>query len=345
MNYHLLGHSGLRVSELCLGTMTFGEEWGWGSSQEVSREIFDKFVAAGGNFLDTADGYTNGSSERIVGEFVKANRERFVIATKYSFNQIQGDPNAGGNHRKNLTQALDGSLRRLDMDYIDLYWVHAWDRLTPIEETMRALDDAVRAGKILYLGASNIPAWMIARANTIAELRGWTPFSAIQVEYNLLERTSERELIPMARSLGLGITAWSPLASGMLSGKYQRGAKKDGRLAQVEFVEYSDSAFDVVDVVKSVAGEVDRSPSQVALAWLRQRFGTIAIVGARKTHQFDDNLGSLTLTLSPEQIAKLDQASAIAIGYPHDFLRRPFVHGFLHGGTWDQIVNKPVTAD
>ncbi|HXR09254.1 MAG TPA: aldo/keto reductase, partial [Candidatus Acidoferrales bacterium] len=219
MNYKLLGKSGLRVSELCLGTMTFGEDWGWGANQDESKAIFDAFAAAGGNFIDTADGYTNGTSEKFVGEFVGSERERFVIATKFSFNSHPGDPNAGGNHRKHMVEALHGSLQRLGTDYVDLYWMHAWDELTPVEEVMRALDDLVRAGKVLYVGISDAPAWWIARANTLAEWRGWTPFIGLQIEYNLIARTPERELLPMAAALGLGVTAWSPLASGWLTGK------------------------------------------------------------------------------------------------------------------------------
>ncbi len=225
MQYRLLGRSGLRVSELCLGTMTFGEDWGWGANQKESREIFDLYAQAGGNFIDTADGYTNGTSEKLVGEFVRAERDRWVVATKYSFNSRPGDPNGGGNHRKHMVEALEGSLKRLGIDYVDLYIVHAWDELTPIEEVMRGLDDLVRAGKILYVGVSNLPAWLIASANVMAELRGWTPFINLQLEYSLIERTPERELLPMARTHDIGVTAWSPLASGILSGKYTSGKK------------------------------------------------------------------------------------------------------------------------
>ena len=211
MKYYLLGKSGLRVSEICLGTMTFGEEWGWGSSKEESREVFKKYVDSGGNFIDTASNYTAGTSERYVGEFIAGDRDRFVIATKYTSNIRAGDPNAGGNQRKNMMQSLERSLRSLNTDYIDLYWIHAWDRLTPIEETMRALDDMVKLGKVLYIGISDAPAWVVSQANTLADLRGWTEFISIQIEYSLIERTSERELFPMARTLDIGVTAWSPL--------------------------------------------------------------------------------------------------------------------------------------
>ena len=222
MKYYLLGKSGLRVSEFCLGTMTFGEEWGWGSSKEESRKIFNAYVDAGGNFIDTANKYTEGTSEKYIGEFISSDRDRFVLATKYTSNTRRGDPNAGGNHRKNMVQSLESSLRRLNTDYIDLYWVHAWDPLTPVEELMRALDDMVKAGKILYAGISDAPAWIVSQANTIAYSRGWTEFSGLQIEYSLIERTPERELLPMANSLDIGVTAWSPLGNGILTGKYNK---------------------------------------------------------------------------------------------------------------------------
>ncbi len=222
MKYYLLGKSGLRVSELCLGTMTFGEEWGWGSSKEESHRIFNAYVEAGGNFIDTANKYTEGTSEKYIGEFISSDRDRFVLATKYTSNTRKGDPNAGGNHRKNMVQSLEASLRRLNTDYIDLYWVHAWDPLTPVEELMRALDDMVKAGKILYAGISDAPAWIVSQANTLANSRGWTEFSGLQIEYSLVERTAERELLPMANSLDIGVTAWSPLGNGILTGKYNK---------------------------------------------------------------------------------------------------------------------------
>jgi aryl-alcohol dehydrogenase-like predicted oxidoreductase len=335
MRFKLLGNSGLRVSELSLGTMTFGEEWGWGANAEVARQQFDTFAEAGGNFIDTADGYTGGTSERMVGEFVAGQREKFVIATKYTFNQRPGDPNAGGNHRKNLTQALEGSLRRLNLDYIDLYWVHAWDQLTPVEEVMRALDDVVRAGKVLYVGVSNWPAWRIAQANTLAEFRGWTSFVGLQIEYNLLKRTPERELIPMAHELGLGITPWSPLASGLLSGKYakpQAAGEDDRRLDKTAFLAVTDQRLALAGLVTELAEEIGRSPAQVALNWVRQRHGCIPILGARTLEQLKDNLACLEFTLSEQQISRLDEASEIDPGYPDEFLNR--VRDGLHGGTW-----------
>ncbi|MEO6392246.1 MAG: aldo/keto reductase [Pyrinomonadaceae bacterium] len=338
MRFKLLGNSGLRVSELSLGTMTFGEEWGWGANAAVSRELFDTYVEAGGNFIDTADGYTGGTSEKMVGEFVASRREQFVVATKFTFNQRPGDPNAGGNHRKNLTQALEGSLRRLNLDYVDLYWVHAWDQLTPVEEVMRALDDIVRAGKVLYVGVSNWPAWRIAQANTLAQWRDWTPFVGLQIEYNLIKRTPERELIPMAQELGLGITPWSPLASGLLSGKYlteQKPGDDERRLDKTAFLEVTKQRLAVAAAVIEIAEKVDHSPSQVALNWLRQRNGTIPILGARTVDQLKDNLACLEWRLADEDVQRLDEASAIEVTYPDEFLDR--VREGLHGGTWPLI--------
>ena len=338
MNYQLLGKSGLRVSDLCLGTMTFGEEWGWGANREESKAIFDAFVSAGGNFIDTADGYTNGTSEKMVGDFIGGERERFVVATKYSFNSHPGDPNAGGNHRKHMVEALHGSLRRLDTDYIDLYWVHAWDEMTPVEEVMRALDDMVRAGKVLYVGISDAPAWWIARANTLAEWRGWTPFTALQIEYNLVERTPERELIPMAGALGLGVTAWSPLASGWLTGKYLVKSKEERRLEKTpQFARRNQRSEAIARAVVKVAKAAGKSPAQVALNWLRARNATIPILGARTRAQFHDNMRCLGWSLNAKQLAQLDEVSRIEPGFPMDFLQKPFVRDFLHGGLYERI--------
>ena len=338
MNYRLLGKSGLRVSELCLGTMTFGEDWGWGSPKEESRHIFDAFAAGGGNFLDTADGYTQGTSEKLVGEFIASDRQRWVVATKYSFNGRPGDPNAGGNHRKHMVEALHGSLARLQTDYVDLYWVHAWDELTPVEEVIRGLDDLVRAGKVLYIGISDAPAWWIARANTLAELRGWTPFVGLQIEYNLVERTPERELLPMAQALGLGVTAWSPLASGLLSGKYASDTAEARRLDKApSFEKLSERNLQIAHRVVDIAKQTGKSPSQVALNWLRAKPGVIPILGARKLSQFEDNLRCLDWQLGPEEMKHLDEVSHIELGFPLDFLHRQEVRDFLHGGVFERI--------
>jgi aryl-alcohol dehydrogenase-like predicted oxidoreductase len=338
MRYKLLGNSGLRVSEVCLGAMTFGEEFGWGASKDESRRVFDAFVEHGGNFIDTANFYTAGTSEKYVGEFVAKERERFVVATKYTSNTRPGDPNAGGNHRKNFTQALEASLKRLNTDYIDLYWLHAWDFTTPVEEIMRAFDDAVRSGKILYCGISDAPAWIIAQANTVANLRGWTLFVGLQIEYNLIARTPERELLPMARAFDLGVTAWSPLASGVLTGKYSQKTGEERRLDKVQFVKMTERNLAIAEAVTSVAGHIGRTPSQVALSWLRQQ-NTIPILGARKHTQIVDNLGCLDLVLDEKQMRQLDEASRIELGFPHDFLAADHIREVVFGGTFDRLDN------
>jgi aryl-alcohol dehydrogenase-like predicted oxidoreductase len=339
MRYRLLGHSGLRVAELCLGTMTFGDDWGWGASPEESRRIFDAYAEAGGNFIDTADIYTDGTSEKLVGDFVAGQRERFVLASKYSNSAPVGDPNAAGNHRKNMVQSLEASLKRMKVDYIDLYWLHAWDFTTPVEEVMRAFDDLVRAGKILYAGISDTPAWIVARADMLAALRGWSRFVAIQVEYSLVERTAERELLPMARSLDLGITVWSPLGSGLLTGKYTRQTDRQDRrrLDQAAFKEIDDATYSIAREVDRVADELGKPSSQVALNWVRQQTGILPIIGARSLAQFEENLGSLEFSLEEDQIERLDKVSQIELGFPHDFLTREVPRTFLYGGLFDRI--------
>ena len=323
-HYRLLGRSGLRVSPLSLGTMTFGEESGWGTNKEESRSILDAYADAGGNFLDTANLYTGGTSETFLGEFLSGRRDQFVLATKFTFNMRPGDPNACGNHRKNIHQSLEASLRRLRTDYIDLYWLHAWDGLTPVEETMRALDDAVQAGKVLYVGVSDMPAWKVAQANTLAELRGWSPFIAIQIEYSLVARTPERDLIPLALDFGLGVTPWSPLGSGLLTGKYRSKTASAAQTGPVErrldqAADFStrtltDRNLKIVEAVASVAEESNRSPAQVALNWLLQQPGvTSPIIGARKLDQLHDNLKCLEFDLSAEHLQQLDEASRIEL--------------------------------
>src|ERR1700682_2411042 len=272
MKYRLLGKSGLRVSEASLGTMTFGEEGGWGSPKAEGQKVYETYREAGGNFIDTANFYTNGTSEKFVGEFIRGHRESVVLATKYSNAAPGNDPNAAGNHRKSMVQALEASLKRLQTDYIDLYWVHIWDGITPVEEVMRGLDDIVRQGKVLYVGISDAPAWGMGQANTLAELRGWTRFIGLQIEYNLVERTGERELIPIAEALNLGVLAWSPLAKGVLSGKYHGEGKADGgrmsKEGMKEFLPEEQHATRIISAVKAVSEQVGRSMAQVALAWL-----------------------------------------------------------------------------
>ena len=322
MDFQILGNSGLRVSELALGTITFGNDWGWGAPPEECRKLFDAYAESGGNLIDTANTYTNGSSEEIVGQILEGQRDQFVLATKYTLTSRSDDPNASGSHRKNLVQSLEASLRRLRTDYIDLYWVHIWDPRTPTPELMRALDDQVRAGKVLHVGVSDSPAWVVARANTLAEWRDWSPFTAIQAQYNLVERGAERDLLPMARSFGMGALAWGPLAAGVLSGKYtSSSAASPPGVGRVDAASVPERQLEIARAVQRVAGDVGFTPSQVALAWIRQQPGAvIPIVGARKLDQLHDNLACLGLTLDPSQLEILDRASAIDLGFPHDFI-------------------------
>ena len=328
MRYQLLGKSGLRVSEVCLGTMTFGEDWGWGSPEETVRKLLDRYLEAGGNFIDTADGYTDGQSEEILGRYLKAKkgRERVVLATKFTFNSQPGDPNAGGNGRKNILRALEGSLRRLRTDAIDLYWMHAWDMLTPVEEVMATIDDLVRAGKVRYFGLSDVPAWYLARAQTLAELRGTERVCALQLEYSLLERTIEREHIPAALELGMGVCPWSPLASGLLAGKYKPargGVKGKGRLATTggaRFSKATERNWKIVDEVLAVAKEIGRSPAQVALNWVTKRPGVAStIVGATTLAQLEDNLAALEFEIPETLAARLEVVSRPEPAFPYYF--------------------------
>jgi aryl-alcohol dehydrogenase-like predicted oxidoreductase len=343
MNYKLLGHSGLRVSEAALGTMTFGDDWGWGSDKIEARKVYDAFREAGGNFVDTANLYTNGSSESFLGEFMKGHRASVVLATKYT-NSVPGtDPNAAGNHRKCMMQSIEASLKRLQTDYIDLYWVHIWDQITPVEEVMRGLDDLVRQGKVLYVGISDAPAWWIAQANTLACMSGWSKFVGLQIEYSLIERTVERELIPMAKALNIGVTAWSPLCNGVLTGKYHgNGSAEAGRMSSdmmKSFLPEQQRTERIVAAVKTVSEKVGRSMAQVSLAWLRYRsVPVIPIIGARKLSQVQDNLASFDLVLPAEQLKILDEASRIELGFPHEFYARELVRSFVYGGLRDRIM-------
>jgi aryl-alcohol dehydrogenase-like predicted oxidoreductase len=323
-SYRLLGRSGLRVSPLALGTMTFG----WGADQDAARAIFDAYVGRGGNFVDTANGYANGAAEEMVGEFAESRREELVIATKYSMPMRSGDPNSGGNSRKSMVRSVEDSLKRLRTDYIDLLYLHIWDGSTPVEEVLRAMDDLVRAGKVLYVGISDIPAWQVSRMQAIAELRGWAPLVALQVPYNLIERTVERDLIPMAEALGLGVVAWSPLAGGVLTGKYgqedlalESGYTRKAVAAGNGFL--TAYGLEIAEVVREVAAKLGTTPSRVALAWTLLNPTVVApIVGARTLAQLDDNLGVFGISLEPEQQARLAEASAVDLGFPHESLRR-----------------------
>ena len=335
MRYTLLGNSGLRVSEVALGTMTFGTDWGWGASAAESAKQFELFAEAGGTLIDTANKYTDGTAESILGDLLAADRDHFVVGTKYSLNLRDGDLNAGGNHRKSLVQALEASLRRLATDHVDILWLHAWDYVTPPDEVMRALDDQVRLGKVLYLGISDTPAWVAAQMQTLAADRGWSTFAGLQVEYSLVQREVERELIPMARGLGLGVLAWGPLGAGILSGKYAGPdiPADDRRLGDVD-----PGRLAIARAVADVADGLGLSSSVVALAWLRARENVIPILGARTARQLADNLTCLDVDLPPDALARLDQASRIAPGFPHDFLASA---DFIFGGMSGQLDLRP----
>lgn len=336
-HYVTLGHSGLRVSPLCLGTMTFGKEWGWGSEPEEAKRILDAFLDRGGNFLDTANGYTKGHSEAIIGEHLahdRKKRDRVVIATKFTTNLFLGDPNGGGSNRKAVIAQCEESLRRLRTDYIDLYWLHVWDRTTPIEETMRALDTLVEQGKVRYLGFSDTPAWKVAQAQTMAQLRGWSPLVALQIEYSLLQRTVEGELVPMAQELGLGVTPWGPLRGGALSGKYRRADKGKHEAARgARVTSYlDDRTYDLLELMEKIAGELGTTVPRVALAWVQGRPGvTSTIIGARTLAQLDDNVGALEVVLTPAHVAALDAASTPTLPFPVHMLSA--VPSFAYGGT------------
>lgn len=338
--YRLLGRSGLRVSPFALGAMTFGTDWGWGADEAEARRIFDAYVDRGGNFIDTANAYTDGTSERFVGRFAQDRRDRLVLATKYSMTTDPADPNAGGNGRKSMVRSVEDSLRRLGTEYIDLFYLHAWDFTTSPEEVMRGLDDLVRSGKVLYLGLSDIPAWQASRMQTLADLRGWSPLVALQVEYSLIERTVERDLIPMARDLGLGVAPWSPLASGVLTGKYGREDLGDGdgravgsrKNLAANAGALTERGLLIAEVVKAVAGEIGRPSSQVALAWVLKRPGVTApILGTRTLAQFEDNVDALGVVLDETQLERLDAVSAIEPGFPHTFLSSPMVRNNILG--------------
>ena len=344
INYQLLGKTGLRVADFCLGTMTFGDDWGWGAAKDEARKIYDHYREQGGNFIDTANIYTNGTSEKFLGEFMAGHRNEMVLATKYTNSAVSNqDPNAGGNQRKTMMEAVEASLKRLQTDRIDLYWMHIWDKMTPVEEVMRAFDDLVRQGKVLYIGVSDTPAWWVAKANTLAELRGWTSFAGLQIEYNLNERTPERELLPMAKDFDMTVTAWSPLAGGILTGKYlDEAPEQDGKRLATKGMEYKlkDKAREdrIARAVIAIAKEIGSSPAQVALAWLRYAsVPIIPIIGAKKLSQLEDNLGSANVQLSTEHLATLEKASAITMGFPHDFYQVPTILSHIFGGMRDRI--------
>jgi aryl-alcohol dehydrogenase-like predicted oxidoreductase len=340
-HYRLLGRSGLRVSPIALGTMTFGQDWGWGADAGEARRIFDLYIDQGGNFIDTAVNYTDGASERIVGEFIKDKRGRIVLATKFTMAREPGNPNSGGNHRLNMLRSVEQSLRQLNTDRIDLLYLHGWDMTTQPDEVMRGLDDLVRSGKIHYVGICNTPAWRISQMQTSADMRGWSPFMALQIEYSLIERTVEHELIPMAAALGIGVLPWSPLGGGVLTGKYARSDVADSRDASISSTRkgviassghLNERSIAVADVVRAVAEEVGATPSQVAIAWtLANPAVTSPVMGARTLAQAKDNLGALDVTISPEHIDRLNQASAPEPIFPVRFMGRPMVQQLIFG--------------
>ena len=335
MRYKLLGKSGLRVSELCLGTMTFGEDWGWGASKEESRKIFDRYAEAGGNFIDTAVNYTNGTSEEFVGEFIAAERERFVVATKYSLTLRESDPNAGGNHRKNMVQAVETSLKRLKTEYIDLYYLHMWDSTTPVEEVMRGLDDLVRMGKVLYAGISDTPAWVVSQANMLADLRGWSRFVALQIPYSLADRAPERELFPMAKSTDIAVLTWGVLEGGELTGKYNQPTDEPTRSKSA-----SEKSLFLAEELRKVAQEMGSTPAQAAINWARQqqhKSQIIPVLGARSERQMQENLACLGYELSEEHLQRLEQASPIDLGFPRSFLESSHVKNLVFGKTYNLL--------
>ncbi len=345
--YVTLGRSGLRVSPLCLGAMTFGEDLGWGTSVEESQQIIDRYTELGGNFIDTANFYTRSHSEKIIGDHIgrhPARRDRLVIATKFSGNLYPGDPNGGGSGRKSLVSACENSLRRLQTDYIDLYWLHIWDANTPIEETMAALDDLVRAGKVRYIGVSDTPAWKIAEANLIARFRGWSAFVGLQIEYSLLERDVEQELVPMASEFGLGITPWSPLKGGVLSGKYTRAnaGRHDADRGAVVNAFLNDETYALIDELEAIAKARETTVASVALAWvLLQPAVSSVIIGARRLSQLEDNVRAVDVKLGADELARLDALTKPAFGFPHNMLE--MAPGIINGGTTVNGVSGPIS--
>lgn len=336
MKYKLLGRSGLKVSELCLGTMGFGTEAGWGADKKTSFAIMDGFAGAGGNFIDTANLYKLGTSEKIIGEYLSTiDRDYFVVATKYTLKDNTTNPNASGNNRKNMMRSVEDSLKRLKTDFIDLLYLHIWDNLTPIDEVLRGLDDLIKQGKVNYAAISDTPAWVVAKGNTLAELMGWSQFIALQVEYSLIARTPERELIPMAKHFGMTVTPWAPLGGGVLTGKYLRG--EQGRI-KPESKRRNDRSTSIAEEVVAIANELNVSPGNVALKWtIEQGFLCIPVVGATTLSQLEDNLRSVDVNLSLEHIQKLNEVSAIELGFPGDFFNEDAVKMNTFGGFYDKV--------
>jgi aryl-alcohol dehydrogenase-like predicted oxidoreductase len=337
MRYQLLGRSGLRVSELSLGTMTFGTDWGWGADKHESFKIFDTYGDAGGNFIDTANRYTEGSSEKYVGEFIESDRDHWVLSTKFTLKDRNNDLNFAGNHRKNMMRSVLSSLKRLNTEYIDLLWVHMWDNTTPVEEVMRGLDDLVTRGLVHYVGISDTPAWVVSQANTIADFRGWNAFAAIQFEYSLLQRTPERDLIPMAKALDLAVTPWGTIGGGALTGKYLR--EESGRVPE-DSTRRNEYSSKIAQTVVEIAEEIGATPAQVAINWARQRQQVmIPIIGASKASQLLDSLGCLSFEIPADLLAKLNEVSKIELGFPHEFLKSDGIKEEAFGGMYEKLNN------
>ncbi|NET60674.1 MAG: aldo/keto reductase [Symploca sp. SIO2E6] len=343
MEYYTLGNTGLKVSRLALGTMTFGDDWGWGTDETNARQMFDTYLEAGGNFIDTADLYTNGNSERMLGRFVKSSetRDRVIISTKFSYNAEPGNPNAGGNGRKNILRAVEGSLQRLGTDYIDVYMLHTWDQVTPAAEVMRTLDDLVTSGKVRYVALSDVPAWYVAQAQTLAQERHLEPISTVQLEYSLAERNIEFEYTTLAKALGTSLMVWSPLASGLLSGKYkpsEEGVEGSGRLAMLAnsgnpvFNKFTQKNWAIVTELEMVAKELNRSMAQVALNWVVNRPAVASvIIGATKLRQLQDNLRTLEFEIPAQLQQRLDEVSRPETHFPYTFFE-PSLQGMINGG-------------
>ena len=348
LRYRLLGKSGLRVSEICLGTMSFGSNWGFGADEGESHRVLDVFAEAGGNFLDTANKYHNGETEQIVGKWLWGRRDRNVVATKYTLAMDHGDINSAGNQRKNLVRSVEASLKRLQTDYIDLLWVHAYDDQTPFEETLRALDDLIRSGKVLYIGVSDTPAWVVSASNVLAEMRGWSAYAGLQIEYSLLQRTPERDLLPMAEHFGMSILAWAPLAAGVLTGKYTRDdVTKDSLRAAANAARgrTSEKNLAIAALVDQIADELKVTSTQVAVAWvMAQGYRFIPIVGARTVAQIQDTLGAVNVTLDAHMRERLQSASAIEPGFPHDFLASQGVQDMVKTESRTRLLERPRRA-
>lgn len=339
MRYKLLGRSGLRVSELCLGAMSFGTEWGSGADKAESRKVFDRFIEAGGNFIDTANRYTEGTSEKFLGEFMGSERDKFVVATKYSLYTKRGDLNDAGNSRKNMFRSVEGSLKRLGTDYVDILYLHMWDFTTPVDEVLRGLDDLIRMGKVTYIAISDSPAWVVSAAQVMAELKGWSQFIALQAEYNLIKRDAERDLLPMCEQFDITCTSWAPIAGGVLSGKYLKDPGAEGRIKPVS-QRRNDRSNSITEKVVAIANELGVSATQVAMNWHRQnRYRIIPVIGARTEAQIVDSLGCLNFDIPADKLALLDEITKIEPGFPHDMLAGPQATELLYGGMFDRLDN------